>query len=289
MAHQEARQREKIKRAVASPPGRRRSPRQPRKPAKISLARPDTSPPIQRPAALTKEPRKTKTRQTVSVAGIFKKSKSSRHKHDKHHRRREATPEPDLLADLTDGIAEARAALDTKNRASFEKVHASLTARIASTREKDTAFFQDMAEAADKLTAPLADEQVQSVTMEHGKRVVKMYRIGDRVERIKEMVDQEEKRLLDLWKQWDEVQAEYVELGVDVFGREAFGLDREGREKGYKREMELIDVETATRVEELAEDIEDIGPDIMKKMKASEKELDSNAKKEQARLISTLL
>lgn len=128
-----------------------------------------------------------------------------------------------------------------------------------------------MFEAAKTLTAPLADEEIRVEFIKDGKKVSGTHRVGDRVASFKKMIEEEEKKLDDLWKQWDEVQTEYVALGTEVFGREAFRIEKEGREIGYKKDMELLDLETAARVEALEDEIEAIGPEILKKMKASEK------------------
>lgn len=70
------------------------------------------------------------------------------------------------------------------------------------------------------------------------------------------------------------MQNEYIELGAEIFGPTAFGGDRtegKGVEKGFKREMELLDLEHGARVEELAEEVVGISVKILQKMKASEK------------------
>jgi hypothetical protein len=83
-------------------------------------------------------------------------------------------------------------------------------------------------------------------------------------------------QLGEYWKQWDEVQNEYLELGVEVFGEKGFGADGNGvakrdGERGWKREMELLEVEYETRIQELDEEVEGIKEEFLKVMKASEK------------------
>lgn len=101
--------------------------------------------------------------------------------------------------------------------------------------------------------------------------MVDTVQIGKRVATFSKIVEREETKLQELWKQWDEVQNEYLELGIEVFGREVFGVDTTGLDRGFKRDMELLDLELKTRVEEMEEEIESLGPEILKKMKASEK------------------
>ena len=131
--------------------------------------------------------------------------------------------------------------------------------------------MRDANEAAKTIGGSLEDECVQTSFNVGGKLVKKISKIGDRVAAFNLIIEQEETKLADLWKQWDDVQDEYRELGIDVFGREAFGIDSPGHDKGFFKEMKLLGLEHETRVDELDEEIEGIGMDIMKKIKASEK------------------
>jgi hypothetical protein len=64
-----------------------------------------------------------------------------------------------------------------------------------------------------------------------------------------------------------------VELGIEVFGPEVFGEEagRETRKVGFKWEMELLGHEHSVRIEELEDEIIDVGVKTRQKMKASEK------------------
>jgi phosphopantothenoylcysteine decarboxylase len=98
--------------------------------------------------------------------------------------------------------------------------------------------------------------------------------IGNRVSTFKKFVEKEEIKLKESWKHWEDLQNEYIELGVEVFGPEVFGEAAAGlkvRQKGFQREMELLDLEHNARVAEFDEEIEDTGPKFLQKMKASEK------------------
>lgn len=172
---------------------------------------------------------------------------------------------------LIDGIEEARAAIGEKTKATFDNVHASFTERLSATIANDEAFIQKVTETANTLSAPLTEEKLQTESCLGGKPITEVFKVGDRVAKFKKIIEMEEAKLKDLWKQWDEVQNEYVELGKEVFGREVFNDDSTGEEKGFRKDMELLKLEYGTRVEELVEEIGDIGPDILKRMKASEK------------------
>ncbi|KAL2073735.1 hypothetical protein VTL71DRAFT_11061 [Oculimacula yallundae] len=269
---------------AASPLVQRKSPRQPKRPTKVTVARELSSPIIQ---PIVRFPHKPKIRQTVSAAGIFKKQAKADRRSKKLEKRRESA-KPDLLEDIHDGLAEARTAISDKGKASFDSIHTNFTRRLTQIRTSDETFFQRVSTVAKTLTISLEDEKVQTSFSKNGKISTEYFRVGDRVANFKKIIENEEGKLQELWKQWDEVQNEYLELGIDVFGERAFGVDGVG-ERGHKREMGLLGLEHDARVEEIEEEIESVGAEMMKKMKASEKDLDAVAKKDQARLLQSLL
>jgi len=83
---------------AASPLVLRKSPRLPKKPTKVTVAR-SISPAIER-QPVAKDGSKSKTKQTVSAAGVFKKQQKTDRRSKKHRKLREETPEPDLFEDL---------------------------------------------------------------------------------------------------------------------------------------------------------------------------------------------
>ncbi|CZR60412.1 uncharacterized protein PAC_10308 [Phialocephala subalpina] len=249
---------------------------------------------IQRPVREDPDTKDTqrapKARQSISIAGVFKKSQKPKISRvsKKQHKRREVTPELDLVGDLQNGINEARTHLSTTAKATFASIHNTFNSKLQVIHDEDTAFLQHVSETAAILSNPLLGEKLETEIRKDGKRVVETVEIGQRVEAFKALIEQEEAKLKQAWKEWDEVQEEYIELGIDVFGAEAFS--RIGEERaGYKREMELLDLEHNTRVEELEEEIDEIGVEAWQTMKTSEKELDNATRKEQARLLQALL
>lgn len=172
---------------------------------------------------------------------------------------------------VLDGIMEARATIGEKNKATFDSIHSNLIERLSITRAEDETFFQKVTEVAKNLSAPLTEEKLQTETRLGGKPITEVFKVGDRVTKVKKIIEKEEAKLNDLWKQWDEIQNEYVELGKEVFGREVFNDDSTDQEFGFKKDMALLAVEYGTKAEKLEEEIENIGPDVLKKMKASEK------------------
>ena len=138
----------------------------------------------------------------------------------------------------------------------------------------DEAFLEVIAAHVATLSAPLDDEQIETTFTRDGKRVTEIVQIGKRVALFKKSIEKEEARLKDLWEQWEEVQNEYVELGTEVLWPQAIGEDRAENprmQKGFKKEMALLNLEHGVRLEELAEEVEDASVKILQKMKASEK------------------
>lgn len=181
-----------------------------------------------------------------------------------------------------DGIEIARGAFNASAKATFDDVHAALSERLLASKATDESFFQRVAEAAATLSAPLSNEKIETTISKDGKRKIEVVEIGNRVTTFKEIIEKEGANLKEYWKQWDEVQNEYLELGVEVFGPEVFGEDALSvkiREKGFKREMELLNLEHNTMVGELDDEIEDTSAKIVQKMKASEKVYNSSSPK----------
>lgn len=176
-----------------------------------------------------------------------------------------------LLLIIVDGFAEARAAIGDQAKATFDDIHASFTERLATTRADDEAFFKHIDKAAKTFSSPLENEMVQTAFKEGGKRVEKVFKVGDRVAIVKKDNEKDGTKLIDYWKQWDDVQNEYLELGIDIFGREAFRIETPGQDGGFRKEMALEALEHDSRVDEFEVEIENIGTDSMKKMEACEK------------------
>jgi phosphopantothenoylcysteine decarboxylase len=163
----------------------------------------------------------------------------------------------------------------TNTTATFEDIHAAFTTKLTTSRASDLAFFQSVSDQAATLSAPLPEETIETMFTRDGKRVHETFMIGERIEKFKKLLEKEEGRLGDYWKQWDEVQNEYLELGVEVFGAELFGEDGKGKggkgERGWKRVMELAEAEHETRVGELEEEVGEIRVQFSQVMKTSEK------------------
>ncbi|TVY43573.1 hypothetical protein LOCC1_G003031 [Lachnellula occidentalis] len=244
-----------------------------------------TVPIAQRPVKEAKPVDKhRKPRETVSAAGVFKKSKTNPREKQQHRRRRRSPSPPDLLRDLQatslltfrhvqDGIDTARTALFKNTKTTFEDIHTSFTTALTTSREADIAFFQQVSDRAKMLSAPLVEEEISSnFTRADGKRSRETFVIGEQIQMFKQLLEKEEGKLAEYWSQWEECQDEYVDLGVEVFGAKAFGEDGKGEKgKGWRKEMELREVEHGVVISEVQDEVGEIRGVFLKEMKDSEK------------------
>ena len=135
----------------------------------------------------------------------------------------------------------------------------------------DETFSEIISSTAALFTAPLAAEKIQLTIMQDGKSVTRIVGISSRISKFKELVKKEQANLKEKWKQWEDLQDEYRLLGAEVFGAEVVRLDPHLVTDGFKREMELIEIEHNTRLERLIEEHEELGAKILEKMETSEK------------------
>jgi phosphopantothenoylcysteine decarboxylase len=164
--------------------------------------------------------------------------------------------------------------LNISAKATFDDVHTALSKRLMASKAMDESFLQTITESAATLSAPLAQEKIETTITKDGKRKVEVMEIGKRVAMFKKLVEKEEANLKENWKRWDEVQNEYMELGIEVFGPEVFGEDTVGvksRDRSFKGEVKLFNLEHNTGVGELDEEVEDNSAKILQTMKSSEK------------------
>lgn len=135
----------------------------------------------------------------------------------------------------------------------------------------DATFSESISSAASLLTAPLAVEKIQITVTQGGESVTRIVGIGSRISKFKELVEKEQAKLKKNWKQWEDLQDEFRLLGAEVFGAEAVGLDPHSVKEGFKREMDLIDLEHNKRFEELVAEHAELGAKTLEKMDTSEK------------------
>ncbi len=175
---------------------------------------------------------------------------------------------------MPDAIEETRVAIDSNVKATFEDVHEQCHQELMGFKASDAKFIETVTRRVHILSAPLSAEVIQTQYRRGGKKITEIVKIGNRIGAFKKLVGEEEEKLKEYWNEWDEVQNEYIALGMEVFGPEAFGEEAnsvKGKAVGFKRETELLDLEHNTRLEELSENIEDIGVQTLSKIKNSEK------------------
>jgi hypothetical protein len=175
---------------------------------------------------------------------------------------------------IVGGIEEARNSIAQQTTQTLSSTHEHFQTTIAKSRAADEKFHEAITDYVNTLTAPLTEEEVETVTRNNGKTTTSVVNIGERVTGFSEIVDTESANLKELWEQWDALQKEYLEQGVEVFGSEKFGQEAEmvkGKGKGFEREMELIDGDFDTVAEELREEIIHLAANDLQKMKSSER------------------
>jgi hypothetical protein len=106
-----------------------------------------------------------------------------------------------------------------------------------------------------------------------GKFVKETLQIGQRIEAFKALLIKKEAELALYWVEWEKVQAKIVQLGIEVLGVEAFGgsTGYPSETKGYRKDMEELDLDHEAWLEEIEEEIQLVGEEYVKKMQATEK------------------
>lgn len=99
----------------------------------------------------------------------------------------------------------------------------------------------------------------------------------------------EQENLEKCWKQWYDIQNEYTELYIDVFGQESSGQSATHHESKFKSKMEMLDLEKTSEIADFEEEINRLSVQTLQKMRKSEKELDAAMKKEKTRLLTSLV
>jgi hypothetical protein len=144
---------------------------------------------------------------------------------------------------------------------------------MAKLKMHNTAFHDDAEAQCRALLAPLTEEMVETNFTRDGKSAKEILQIGQRIEAFKTMLSTKEAELELYWTEWEKIQARIVQLGIEVLGAEAFGGNAgDPREKkGYRRDMEDLDLEHQTWLEGIEEEIQLIGEESVKKIQATEK------------------
>ncbi|KAM3072249.1 hypothetical protein ACMFMG_009065 [Clarireedia jacksonii] len=268
-------------------------------PTKVSVDRSSTTRSPRMISKIAKNPVHTKrATKTILVKPIIKSSvkdihhstkyiRSSRKPKSKHVRvRKPSDDSDDLESAFHNSLEGAREHILRSGEEGFDNVHQKLVQRLDAGRVKDKAFLEKVSGVAEILSAPMADEKVETTVLKNGKRVVQIVEIGKRIADFKKNIGNEEEKLDDYWKRYELLQLEFEELGVQVLGARALKVAEDKYdEEGYRHEVDLLEKEHCTKMEEIMEELGEIGDEAIKKMRASEKEIDAVAGKERGRLL----
>jgi phosphopantothenoylcysteine decarboxylase len=159
---------------------------------------------------------------------------------------------------------------------SFNGVYEDFIKEIAVSGDNDKRFFESTASFVKKLSSPLGEDQIETTYTRNGKRVVEVIQIGEKVAEFKNTIENEEAKLKLFWKQWDDLQNDFIQLGIEVFGAEAFNEGQEQSKtamKGSRDAMELGNLEHKARVDKIFEEVEGITKETLRKMRIAEKVL----------------
>lgn len=184
---------------------------------------------------------------------------------------------PSLLPDIyaytpIEGLEEARHAISANCELRFDTIHSSFVEKLSSSRTKDQAFFESINNTASAFNTSLDEEQIETTFIRGGKNITEIVNIGQRLEMFKKSIHKDAIKLENYWREWEEIQNDFIELGVNVFGPEAFGQEiTDQKPGGYGRSMELLDLEHKEREAELEEEAEELKGNMLKKMRVSDK------------------
>ncbi|KAI9642938.1 hypothetical protein NHQ30_008672 [Ciborinia camelliae] len=182
----------------------------------------------------------------------------------------EPSPQPDDLADAFHKSLEgARTHILNDGRKAFDNVHTALIQKLADNKAKDRSFLENVLHIAQALGAPLTSEKLETTVQHKSRRVCQVFEIGKRVDQFKQTIEVEENKLESYWKQYESLQNEYIKFCAQVFGGDAIEEDEE--DEGYRNDMKSLDTEHATQMNVLMEELDEVGHEAIKKMKASEK------------------
>lgn len=154
-------------------------------------------------------------------------------------------------------------------KAAFDEVHAVLIQTLDDRKANDRSFLKNVLHNTQSLSAPLSSEKIETTVQRKSRRVSEVVEIGQRVAQFRQSIEDEENKLDDYWKQYESLQQEFIKFAARVFGGHAVGAREE--DEGYLNDIRLLDAEHATQVKVLLEEVDEVGQDAIKKMKASEK------------------
>ncbi|KAF7920382.1 uncharacterized protein EAE98_009075 [Botrytis deweyae] len=206
----------------------------------------------------------------------------------KHAHGAESSLQPeDLSSAFEESLEEARTHILRAGKAAFEEAHTGLLQKLTKAQTTDQALLQTITHNAQALSAPLATQKIQMTVQQKGRRVSEIVEIGQRVAQFRQTVEKEEKKLEGYWQEWEGVQSEFKIFATRVFGGERF--NEEDADEGYHVDMLLLGAEYTAQMNVLLEELDEVGNEVVKKMKASEKEIDVKTDKVRQRIVGAMM
>ncbi|TGO27470.1 hypothetical protein BPAE_0041g00200 [Botrytis paeoniae] len=191
------------------------------------------------------------------------------------------------LTQPPESLEEARTHILRVGKAAFEEAHSVLLQKLTQERTTDQSFLQTISHNVQALSAPLATQKIQMTVQQKGRRISEIVEIGKRIAQFRQTIEEEENKLEGYWKEWEGLQTEFKICATRVFGGEMF--NEEDAEEGYHVDMLLLDAEHTAQMDVLLEELDEVGNDAIKKMKASEKEIDVKIDKVRQRIVGAMM
>ncbi|KAF7894909.1 hypothetical protein EAF00_006723 [Botryotinia globosa] len=206
----------------------------------------------------------------------------------KHAHGAESSLQPeDLSSAFEESLEEARTHILRAGKAAFEEAHRVLRQKLTKDKMTDQSFLQTISHNAQALSAPLATQKIQMTVQQNGRPISEIVEIGKRVAQFRQAIEEEDNKLDGYWKEWEGLQSEFKTFATRVFGGEMF--NEEDADEGYYVDMLLLDAEYTAQMNVLLEELDEVGSDAIKKMKASEKEIDVKTDKVRQRIVGAMM
>jgi len=135
-------------------------------------------------------------------------------------------------------------------------------------RSKDKNFIESLTQNVADLSTSLSAQEIEVEGEKEGKRTKGFIVVGECISRFRHHVEAEAVKLRELWEQWTAVQSEYDQLAIEVFGD---GDKLFPGQAGFKYDMEQLDLQHQSSVEEVRTEVRFIRGQSVKTMTASEK------------------
>ncbi|TGO52822.1 hypothetical protein BCON_0134g00150 [Botryotinia convoluta] len=206
----------------------------------------------------------------------------------KHAHGVESSLQPeDLSSAFEESLEEARTHILRVGKAAFEEAHTVLLQKLTKDKTTNQSFLQTISHNAQALSAPLVTQKIQMTVQQKGRRISEIVEIGKRIAQFRQTIEGEENKLEGYWKEWESLQVEFKIFATRVFGGETF--NEEDADEGYHVHMLLLDAEYTAQMDVLLEELDEVGNDAIKKMKASEKEIDAKTDKVRQRIVGAMM